>query len=30
MNSDHFNLAIELFDDANRQDPTHTIADGMR
>ncbi len=29
MNSDQFNQAIKLIDDANRQDPTHTIADGI-
>jgi Domain of unknown function (DUF4202) len=28
-NSDRFNLAIELFDAANREDPTHTIVDGI-
>src|SRR5213592_1927313 len=28
-NSDRFNRAITLFDDANRQDPSHTIVDGQ-
>ena len=27
--NDRFNRAIHLFDDANRQDPNHTIADGI-
>jgi hypothetical protein len=29
VNSDRFNRAIQLFDDANRQDPNHTISDGI-
>src|SRR3954447_7365041 len=28
MNSDRFNRAMALFDDANRDDPNHTIVDG--
>src|ERR1043165_174591 len=27
--SDRFNRAVALFDDANRQDPNHTIVDGQ-
>src|SRR5213082_832015 len=27
--NDRFNRAVSLFDDANRQDPNHTIVDGQ-